>query len=139
MAFVPRQQRVLPTTPCYQGRLPATSFAAAGLPWPPSGSCRAPRAVWAVLRGKVSSLMVSSPAGPSRSFPAPQSVSGSRPAPGGVEVRVLLHVGCVLVAGFHGLVQQFQGPVGVLLLPVGALAAGDGVDAGKVVPLWSGP
>jgi hypothetical protein len=42
-------------------------------------------------------------------------------------------------AGFHGLVQQLHGAVGVLLLFVRALAAGNGVDAGKFVPGHGGP
>src|SRR5262249_22159308 len=56
-----------------------------------------------------------------------------------VEVRVPRHVGGVVEAGSHGLAQQRHRPVGVLLPLVGALAAGDRVDAGEVVPLFGVP
>ena len=53
----------------------------------------------------------------------------------GVKVHVLGHLGRVVTAGPHGFSRQVHRRVGVLLPFVGVPAAGEGVDAGEVVPL----
>ena len=56
-----------------------------------------------------------------------------------IEVGVLRRMLRIIPALLHGLVEQFHRPVGVLVLLVCDLGAGQRIDAGEVVPLAGAP